>query len=81
MEIMTHSEIALVSGGMDILGITEVASGLKTFGTVTAVSAALYTSFQTGFTVGTWLNNTFDLSTRIINRVEWDGRNMDLYMY
>jgi hypothetical protein len=74
MRELTREEVTEVSGGiLDKLGFV---AGIEAGLTVIAVGGALYGTWEASHAVGTWLNNTFDLSTSLLDFLEWNGQMM-----
>jgi hypothetical protein len=71
MRQLTEAEVREVSGGvLDKLGfITGIEAGMTVFAMGSAVIGVGYGAYQ----VGTWLNNTFNLSTHLLNALEGWG--------
>ncbi len=70
MRELTMMEIAGVTGAGPLTYTTHITTGLmNNVANATTVGRMVAISFTAGYAVGTWLNNTFDLSTRIVDRI------------
>jgi fucose permease len=71
MRELTREEVTEVSGGvLDKLGpLIGIEAGLTLF----AVGTTLVGTGAAAYQFGTWLNNLFDLSTGLLNYLEWRG--------
>ena len=68
MREMTMNEICCVGGGTGLEFTSPITlSTMNNVANATTVGRVAGVSFAIGYAVGTWLNNKFDISTRIVD--------------
>ena len=69
MRELCAGEISLVQGS-GVNFTSPITMGLlNNLADATAVGKATLGAFSVGYAIGTWLNNTFDLSTKIVDEL------------
>jgi hypothetical protein len=68
MRELTNDEVCCVGGAVDFT--SPITLGLmNNVANATVVGRATALSFGVGYAIGTWLNNTFQISTRIVDAI------------
>jgi hypothetical protein len=69
MRELTQDEVCCV-GGAAVNFTSQITLGLlNNVADATVVGRATALSFGIGYAIGTWLNNTFNISTRIVDAI------------
>lgn len=70
MRELCAGELSLVQGATLNFTSPITFGMLNSVTNATTVGKAVTTAFGVGYAIGTWLNNTFDLSTKIVDAIE-----------
>jgi hypothetical protein len=70
MRELCTEELSLVQGANLYFTSSISFATINSVANASTVAKALTTAFGAGYAVGTWLNNTFDLSTKIVDALE-----------
>jgi len=68
MRELTMNEICCVGGAVDFTSPVTLAL-MNNVSNATMIGRALGASFALGYVIGTWLNNSLSLSTRIVDAI------------
>ena len=68
MRELNCGEIRCVGGALNFTSPVTLAT-VNNVADATTVGRVLTTSFAVGYAIGTWLNNKFNLSTRIVDAI------------